>query len=610
MNMSDPKIQIAIYKIDADAQLFRDNESIIDALSQHVEIKGYENQNLTVSTKDGYEMRLFYKRNPLNPKWKDFLEEVVSDGQNILQNNQSWSESFVFLLLNTTSDNLYAVTGGMGYHAVQDFIDEDFGVDILSRLMTKDDKILRSVKEKNVMGGVLGTTKFFRKNYNLFENDGFGKIYQELTSSLNKNILRDRFGFSEEELKNDSNCIAKTSFKISKSVSIDQLLQIIEGCENIYNDATLIPISINNVEKIVKKKNVELIRSLENQLLDQLWETFNENDRSYQFDICHKDFEKYLTASKYVFKKSASDSNFFGDTVFENLRDITEFFDILHISERRPEDKDSFIDLMKSLKVYTYNEETDDHPLTKGWLLHHLFGDVSLEDEKYFLIDSNWYKIKPSFITELNESCKSFIASNYDTGLEHSWDYANDDENNFNAKFIPENPLTAGVIVLDKITPENIEPCDILKWDDSSLYFYHVKAGFGNTMRDLCSQIFIAANELQSDISSSKTYIGKIYDHLLSKRESPDEYFARASSQTNQMTKEQFLTLFSNKRMVFVLAVLDTATTERRIGEDITSFGSNIAKFSLQELVKTMRGLGVEFRITQIARQNVTGFVD
>lgn len=122
-------------------------------------------------------------------------------------------------------------------------------------------------------------------------------------------------------------------------------------------------------------------------------------------------------------------------------------------------------------------------------------------------------------------------------------------------------------------------------------------------MRDLCSQVFISANELQSDVNSSKEYIGKIYDHLVSKRDSEDGYFARAFSQTTNMTKEQFIELFENKKMVFVLAVLDTATTERMISDGISRFGSNIAKFSLQELVKGMRGLGIEFRITQINRQ-------
>lgn len=156
--------------------------------------------------------------------------------------------------------------------------------------------------------------------------------------------------------------------------------------------------------------------------------------------------------------------------------------------------------------------------------------------------------------------------------------------------------------MLDKITPENIEPCDILKWDDENLYFYHVKAGFGNTMRDLCSQIFIAASNLQNDVNSSKEYIGKIYDHLLSKRDSKNEYFARVFSQTTNMTKDQFVGLFESKKMVFVLAVLDTATSERMINDDVSRFDSNIAKFSLQELVKGMRGLGIEFKITQIAR--------
>jgi uncharacterized protein (TIGR04141 family) len=600
--MSEEKLQIAIYKINEESNLFSETENMLSTLSDHVKDKGFSPQELKSNLNDNYQIELFYKKNPLKPKWKLFLKDVAKNKQDILKENQSWSESFVILLLNSSSKNLYAVAGGLGYHAIQEFIDDDFGVDILSRLISKEDKILKSVKEKSVMGGILGTTKFFRKDYNLFENDGFGKIYQELKSGLNKDILKNKFGFSDEDLTKDSSCIAKTSFKINKSITFDQMFQIIDGCENIYNDETLTPISINNVEKIIKKKDEQLVTDLEKELSNQFWKRFSGETGSYDFDICHKDFENYLTASKYIIRKNISKNNFFDDFEFCNLENIDELFNKIKKLDDKPNNQEELFELIKSLKIFSYSEEDEKNPLTKGWIFHHIFGDVSLNNERYFLIDNGWYKIKDEFISDLNNSCKSFIENHYDENLSEIWNYPAEKENDFNAKFISDNPENDKVLVLDKITPENIEPCDILKWDDENIYFYHVKAGFGNTMRDLCSQVFISANKLKNDINSSKDYIGKIYDDLVSKKSSSDDYFKKAGSQTDNITKDEFLNLFTNKKLVFVLSVLDTGK-DRNLKTNLSDFSSNIAKFSLQKLVKGMKGIDMNLRFSQIFKK-------
>lgn len=280
----------------------------------------------------------------------------------------------------------------------------------------------------------------------------------------------------------------------------------------------MIPISINNVEKLVKKKNEKLVKDLEKELSSQLWKRFSEETGSYDFDICHKDFENYLTASKYIIRKNISKNNFFDDFVFCNLENINELFNKIKDLDDKPSNQDELFELIQSLKIFSYSEEDQSNPLTEGWILHHIFGDVSWNDERYFLIDNGWYKIKDEFIINLNNSCKSFIENHYDENLSETWSYPTEKENDFNAKFISDNPKDNKVLVLDKITPENIELCDILKWDDENIYLYHVKAGFGNTMRDLCSQIFISANKLKNDINSSKDYIEKIYDQLANKK--------------------------------------------------------------------------------------------
>lgn len=591
--MEEGKLQIGIYKIEEDH---------IIHLPSIISQKGFRQQELVHGEISGYKLELFYQKKPSDPKWKDFLCSLAKEGQAVLDEKQSWSESFILLLLDNSQKNLYAVTGGPGFFAIQDYIYEDFGIDVFSRLIKKEDKILKGTREKSFVGGILGTTKHFRKNFNLFETDSFGKIYQELKASLDRKSLIENLGFSEEDISKGSACIAKSSFKINKAISFDQLLSIIIGCEHILE--TKEPIPINNVHKISKKRNVVLIQLLEDTLYTQLWERYISENRQdkFSFDLCHKDVEKYLTASEYIIRKNLSGKNIFGDHIFTELTDIDEIFDQIEISlglSKNSENKSEFVNLLKSLKIYSYDEEGKD--LTRGALCSHLLGDVNPPpgDEKYFFIDKSWYLIRDIFINDLDKSCKDFLTRNYHDGLNSIWDYPKESENQYNRRYIGEK----NTIVLDKVTPENIEPCDILKWDEDNLYFYHVKAGFGNTMRDLCSQIIIAANRMVQDSSTSKQYSQKIYNTLRNKI-GGTPYFDEAGKQTNKYSEEFFLSLF-DKNFVFVLAVLDTATDRVRDIKEIEKFGSTIAKFSLQELTKEMMGIGIDFKISQIKKKQL-----
>lgn len=581
--MPEGKIQIGIYKIE---------ESDLDGITAVIESKGYSRQALQNDAIDDYQLHLFYQKKPTNPKWKEFFLSIANSGQDILKENAGTAEGFVLLLLNQNSMNLFALAGGSGYFTIQEYINTDFGIDILSRIINKEDKILKSTREKSVVGGILGTTRHFRSNFNIFETDNFGKIFQELKARLKKATLISKIGLDPDDIKKDSVCIAKSSFKINKAITFDQLIQIISGCESLLEGEQ--PFSINSVEKIVKKKNIDLIKNLEQVLLNQLWQRFSGEERSFLFDLCHKYFDEYLTASQYIIKKANSVKNFFGDYEFEELVDIDDLFTILKGHAKCPSNFEEFKKLITNLKIYSFDEEGNE--LTKDTLLAHILGDVTLDDNKYFFVDKSWYLIKNEFMVDLNAFCSSFISRNYSEELVETWDYPNESENDYNKKFINHD----NIIVLDKITPENIEPCDILKWDEKSLYLYHVKAGFGNTMRDLCSQITISANRISQDINSTKEYIEKIYTSLQNKI-GGDAYFDLAGKQTEKYSQEFFQSLFE-KEIVFVLAVLDTATDRTRDIKEIEKFKSNIAKFSLQELVKEMRGIGINLKITQIAK--------
>lgn len=126
--MAEGKLQIGICKIEEDH---------ITHLPSIISKKGFRQQELERKKISGYKLELFYQRKPSDPKWKDFLCSLAKEGQAVLGEKQSWAEGFILLLLDNSQKNLYAVTGGPGYFAIQDYIYEDFGIDVFSRLRTK-----------------------------------------------------------------------------------------------------------------------------------------------------------------------------------------------------------------------------------------------------------------------------------------------------------------------------------------------------------------------------------------------------------------------------------------------------------------------------------------
>jgi uncharacterized protein (TIGR04141 family) len=574
------KLQIAIYKMEVDISL--------EEAQEIAKSKGFTEQSLDTPSVSGFKLNLYYQSKPSFPKWKEFVQAITKTDEPIAQGGKSRTEGFVLFLSKT--DRLYAITGGHGHFVIQDRIDRNFGIDVFSRLIKKEDKILKSTREKSIVGGIMGTTKYFRNNFNLFDNDSFGKIYQELKAHLNKDILTAKLGFTEDDIKKASLCVAKSSFRVNKDISFDQLVMLIKGCESILE--TEQPVSINDIERLTKKRNQSLIVRLNKELVAQLWQRYSEPNNGVDFDLCHYEVEKYLTASHYVISKG-NQGNAFGEWEFDDLSNADTVFELFRSLPKKPASQEVFEKLARNLIISSYDEEGV--LLTQGGLIDHLLGDVPYDGKRYFFIDAAWYLIRDTFIERLNEHCDSYIQSHYMDGLDRPWADTLPTENDYNSQYIGSN----NTLVLDKIIPENIEPCDILRWDDHTLYLYHVKAGFINTLRDLCAQIFIAATRIQQDVRTEKAFIRKAYRSLKDKI-GGEGYFDKVGRQTEQLSEEAFVDLF-NKKIVYVLAVLDTASVQRDI-KDMKSFNSNIAKFSLQELSKQMRMQDLDFSITQIRR--------
>jgi uncharacterized protein (TIGR04141 family) len=199
----------------------------------------------------------------------------------------------------------------------------------------------------------------------------------------------------------------------------------------------------------------------------------------------------------------------------------------------------------------------------------------------------------------LNVECTEILNQVWDDTLIAEPFNLKEDEREYNSKFIDQN----GMLVFDTITPENIELCDILKYDNEFIHLIHVKKGFNNSIRDLAAQVSIAAKRIMRDRKSGYKYITEV--ELQTKRGSvsKSEYLKKLSSQSFPMKGlQEIFEKKLDKKIGFCLAFIDTAKADRNLKTNIELFDSNIAKYSLIELRREINSLGFDFKVIQLKR--------
>lgn len=550
--------------------------------------KGFTQQQLKSDLSTKYQIKLYFKKSKTKIKWKEFITTIVEEGEDILKLQNSIAESYIIIFYNKKTEQYFATTGGYAHITIQEIATHDFGIEILSRIVKAEDKALRSTKERSLTGGIQGAIKFFRNEYNLYENEIFGNIYNELDALLTKEQLATFFGFKRTELKSNSLCIAKNSFSIRKSISFKETLDIIEKCEKILLRKPTV--EINSVEKI-NKSNKVLLQKLNAELETKIYENYLNPNAFHSVEISHKEFEKYFYANYSILTFTLGNKREFKiDNTIKEIQNIIEIIQSIDLKIIRKD----FDKILNTCRIDTFDE--NGQMLTSDTLRNHFCSEITSDSKSYFLIEKDWYQIKTTFIEKINDQTKSFIDTNkYSGPILKKWDSKFTEENDYNASYIGSKDS----LVFDKFTPQNIEVCDFLRWDKENIYLYHVKKGFNNSMRDLCSQVYISARKVIEDSKNKYIFIELLYNNVTNSK-GTSTYHKNVKKQFDTFNKADFIKLFSTRKIIFVLSVLDTSKSKRELEKEIDKFNSNIAKFCLIELYRNMRNLGVEFQIVQI----------
>jgi uncharacterized protein (TIGR04141 family) len=586
-------IPVTIYQLDerlGDDDTFDDlTHRIIRAINEKRKNK-FEDEIISPPSREGFNIKLYHTHKIDPPNWKAFLAPILKS-DSLLQNCLNTIYSFICFI--EYNNYVYAITGGTGSFAIDRFINTTFGLDLLAKMINEDEKVIKEIKERDVTGAILGQTKFYRGDQSILSNAEFGKIVRLVTAELNKQILVNVLGFSPNELKRKtSRCLAKEAFKISKSIKFDILLNLIEKFSTLLSLES--KFELNKVTLISRRKpqNRTLLRQLREELTKQLYDKVKDGE-PIDFDFCNVKYEDYHSAEYFSF--------YFGTEKYFESEDPLSFEELIEKLKKEEKFHDQTIELFNtsvlSVEIQSFSEQGE--IITEDTVFDHLHGEIKFDGSTYFFVDKEWYTIQIEFINDLNRACQEVVKQCWDDKLiSERFVNKNEDEQVFNLRFCNR----PNCWVLDKITPENIEVCDILIDEDNTLNLIHVKKGFNNNMRDLAAQVLISAKRIRYTIHTDYNYIDLLEKRVNAGLTSQSTFYRTLASQT--FPKDGLRTLFDRRddQIAFCLAFVDIVDNVRCFQTSVEDFDSNIAKYSLVNLKKEIQSMGFKFKLIQIKK--------
>jgi len=503
--------------------------------------------------------------------WKVFLPDNLTESQDFEV------VEFSYVLFIKYRDELYCVISGSGMNVIKKYIHPTFGVEIYQKISNPTTDNVIELYTRSIANNISYLKQTFNLNQTISEtleySDVPTKIKLKIRDDLKSTILK-KYNLD----KRLSIMEVGSYFYLRKKIDFEDLKKLIIDLEQI--DSTLPSKQLTLFTKI---NDLNLLKELDNYLLelivDDVLQHENQADvvklQNDVIEVVHPSkLERFYECDsftiKYKFSKGKNDitiydrgSLYFYATkyIYENLENIQDRFNITN-------------DIFKLNIVGNIN----DKQVTYGNLFSHITAEVSYHNgKKYFKIDGHWYILEDEFLNIMNEDAKEYYTKYVlPKDILINWN-DNDDEDAYNKSYSEFD----NYYILDKVICENIELCDLLIIKDNIAYFVHVKNGFNTKMRDLYIQLILSAKRLSNDLKNNKgvNYLEKTLK--LYNERNIDKKIDYGNFIKNVTDK--------NISINFVMAFKNNHYKDRDILDRIDACNSNIAKYSLVQVIKEMQ---------------------
>lgn len=529
----------------------------------------------------GFNLKLFHRQHTGNGIF-EFLSWIFPQWtQSVHRNRDLYTSKTNHDLLFFYNDScIYCISTGSWYRVIEQYIDPDFSSHILKKNL---DPSFKHSETRNISWQTYATEQIFRWNYQLNRTEAFWKIFKQLSWKLRRDSLLKRFFATERDISSSikSNCI-----KIWKALTIEELASLINQLEVIrQSDITeeeatafsffdsLQPVLIDEARDTIKRE------FFAQKILPYLR---RQTRTAPDVEFCSSDHIGAFFSVNYAEigvrgRQWTEIENFWEIDILDYIRD--NFFD-----EWFEEWNDQAYERWESISFRFYGDnEWRDNPInSKLYKLFH--GEIVLNGTVYFLIDDKVYRLNESFRQSLEADVINTLSNSNNIINTLPFESQNVDGlhggQQIEWAFNEYHWTLDHFLCCDRVCVKWIELCDLLYERENQLYIIHVKYWFDAKMRDVSSQIEIAAKQIEWDIQENRDSpqcIVGLYNKIMGYR-GDNEYRIRLRDQVSSIGRQWLIDMFLNKERIYVIGLITEAEITR---ENLNNYSSNIARYEL-----------------------------
>lgn len=576
----------------------------------------------TISKFKPYKICGFYVNVPTDFVWGDFFENNL-DSKNavnteFLSTKKTRHKSFFIFIYNKKS--IYCFSGGLGYNYIKNFIEDDFGISILQKMNAGEDVHFLMLKSRSIVGNIAVDQRVFRDVHKTTDENTLGKVYRDVVAKIQydpslkplKKIIFD------DKLSGAKNISAGQSFKFSKSITLDDVKDIIDFFEKRKSNKSKFILTSFKVIKKDKTYLKKLNENLDNALLSVFYDAIKKvlNGESIasllMYEVSLSDFMRFYESEKVVVGRlGRQDCHVYESPYGISAKDIIEKLvlsdreyinkKIKKIESSKNTDVEKLKkDFINSYTIRCFSEDGD--ALCSGKVIQSVTCEILYNNKKYFYLDSKWHKSEEDFLSKLNNEFRHIYKSNKCDYKVLGWK-KEENENTYLARVAELKKIN--ILVFHRVIAEpKMELCDVMSWNAKEVSFLYIKPSFDGNVRVLIHQIVQSSKLIEEDIRKGFKKNGHFHKFFNKAKNysGSSEYLLKLKQNLSKMTYEQFVKCIQNKRINYVACVLcnegESLSQEKKLR-------SNIAKLSLIEGYRTIRttaGPNSNFLISQIKR--------
>lgn len=585
-----------LYKININS--FEGTENSGELIDRMIGIfnKGEENTfkqksiKKNILSKSNFSIKLFTYVSDADkkPDWKYFIDSITEE-----DNSELMSISSSFLLFIYNKKEIYVLSRGHhGFTVINNFIENDFGLDVISCLLKENSTVIRALNERKFFGDEYLTQRNFKGEFLLNYDDNFGKIYNDIIAEIPEE------DFSKLGIVKKRSNIKKVSvdvgasLEISSSFDFNELSNRIQKISNLLKETkTIRRVSLNHFNKVKSSKLSKIKDKLEYKLFEKCFESICTSNNN--IDFFYKEINTYITS-----KKISITDKHTGEEVFESedLKSINylNVIEELKRAEILVDTIDNFIASVNELvfTLYPINESQEN---IDSIFIEWINTDIVYENKAYFRIDGVWYNFENNIDTYLDDEIKKINFKNSYVKSLNEWRETTKTVKGKKVKGYHESDFNSShrlndcFIVTDKCFHNYIELADIIRidFDLKELYLYHVKRGIDRDLRVLSSQILNAVRTLRYDLGGKM--LGDYFDKIKKTQYKSKNVYYNLKGHKVNLLKSKFIELFKDDiyKINIVLAVSSDKKDELK--DQIQKSNSRIAKLSLLHTIKEIR---------------------